>query len=150
MPGLSHRSFQQADGKRVEMTIKIERDAVLQILNGEPPSNGQASTTKLPRAPCIDDAEIVVYSPKDEAPVLIPTLASCCFGHEEPLRLSTPDLVDSDVESYFDDDCSFDEPLSSLRRVSFAQPLITEVRTRPRTLPQDLRSLFYTYEETHR
>jgi hypothetical protein len=35
-------------------------------------------------------------------------------------------------------------------KVTFAAPLVTEVRTRPRTPPEEVTSLFYSYEETQR
>eukprot|EP01083_Nonionella_stella_P246852 856554_1 len=39
---------------------------------------------------------------------------------------------------------------SDERRVSFAAPLVTEVKTRPRTQESDKRLLFYTQSETDR
>ena len=41
-------------------------------------------------------------------------------------------------------------PIEAPRRVQFADELVTDVWTRPRTPPGDLRALFYSYEETQR
>mmetsp|Transcript_19201 Transcript_19201/g.38936 ORF Transcript_19201/g.38936 Transcript_19201/m.38936 type:complete len:229 (-) Transcript_19201:645-1331(-) len=132
------------------MTIKVERDAFLLVLNGESSPASQEPQAKPPSNTYDDDAEIVIYSPKDQAPVLIPRSPSGFHFWQDCNDLFTPELVDSDVDSEIDDDCSFDVPLRSRRRVTFAQPLITDVWTRPRTLSEDLGSLFYTYEETQR
>lgn len=40
--------------------------------------------------------------------------------------------------------------VSSSKSVRFTKNLISDIRYRPRTLPEDLRTLFYTYEETQR
>merc|ERR1719414_11871 len=40
--------------------------------------------------------------------------------------------------------------MPSSKSVRFTENLISDVRYRPKTLPEDLRTLFYTYEETQR
>ena len=126
------------------MTIKIERDAVLYILSREPSTEPSPSSLLDD-----DDAEIVVYCSKEEAPVLIPPSSPRpSFDDDDFFQPSSPcstlDLVDSDVGDW----CSFHEPEKVRRRVTFCPHLVSEVWTRPRTRPQDLRKLFYTYEET--
>uniref|UniRef100_A0A7S1ZAS3 Uncharacterized protein n=1 Tax=Trieres chinensis TaxID=1514140 RepID=A0A7S1ZAS3_TRICV len=128
------------------MTIKIEREAVLYILDGE--SSSQPQSPPLPDPESHDEeAEIVVYRPKEEAAVTAPSTAPCLFRPPtcDDFFSSTPDLVDSDVESDVSSDIG---DAYSTRGVTFAFPLVTEVRSRPRTPRHDLRSLFYTHEET--
>ena len=65
---------------------------------------------------------------------------------------------DSSEDDFVDDDstistysCSSDEDSrDEVKRVRFCDQLVSEVRTRPRTPPEALRTLFYTCEETQR
>eukprot|EP00586_Coscinodiscus_wailesii_P010874 CAMPEP_0172514688 /NCGR_PEP_ID=MMETSP1066-20121228/262004_1 /TAXON_ID=671091 /ORGANISM="Coscinodiscus wailesii, Strain CCMP2513" /LENGTH=306 /DNA_ID=CAMNT_0013295459 /DNA_START=44 /DNA_END=961 /DNA_ORIENTATION=+ len=65
---------------------------------------------------------------------------------------------DSSEDDFVDDDstvstysCSSDEDSQgTAKRVRFCDQLVSEVRTRPRTPPEALRTLFYTCEETQR
>jgi len=63
-----------------------------------------------------------------------------------------PELEDTDDDCTTVSSCSSDARSRSLVRatVTFAAVLVTEVRTRPRTRPEDVSALFYSCEETQR
>lgn len=72
-----------------------------------------------------------------------------------------PDLDDTDdedsigslassVTSHNASSTSSTSTVSSFKRVSFVEPLVTRVWTRPRTDPRDVRDLFYSQDETQR
>lgn len=71
-----------------------------------------------------------------------------CYPDDDSL----PGLEDSDDDCTTISSCSSGARSRSLPRaqVSFAPVLVTEVRTRPRTKPQDVSVLFYSCEETQR
>ena len=117
------------------MTITIEREALLSIAN-----NNNTS----PQCPK-DASDIILdnHSPKDCA-----RWGPVSLGHSKeylPYRVTSPipDLDDTD-----DDSSCYS--CDNERRVCFASPLVTEVRTRPRTRQSDLKCLFYSYEDTQR
>lgn len=76
----------------------------------------------------------------------------------EQSSLSTAYLSDetSSDDGFIDDDSTvstfsyLSEDSQGSKRVRFSDPLVSEVKTRPRTPPEALRQLFYTYEETQR
>jgi len=142
--------------------IIIERDAVLCLMNREGPSISlpeilselpktlTSSTASSPSA-TTDDR---IRNPLTPAPRVI-------LRGSAPISL--PDLCpvelvpcSDDEESDLEDDASCatvsTSSLSGDRRqgVTWSTHLVTEVKTRPRTLPEDVRDLFYTYEETQR
>jgi len=142
--------------------IIIERDAVLCLMNREGPSISlpeilselpktlTSSTASSPSA-TTDDR---IRNPLTPAPRVI-------LRGSSPISL--PDLCpvelvpcSDDEESDLEDDASCatvsTSSLSGDRRqgVTWSTHLVTEVKTRPRTLPEDVRDLFYTYEETQR
>jgi len=128
------------------MTIKIEREAVLYVLS-RPASTGYQSHYDTSRLqPYDDEAEIVVNPSKEDAVVLVP-ISPSRYNDKRALRVET---VPEPTCKNTNDDCVRESPTVPDRRVSFAQPVVTDVRTRPRTLPEDVRALFYTYEETQR
>jgi len=106
------------------MTIKIERDALLTVLSRAPtlPLHHFQSN------PVDEDEWVEVSYPKDQQ--------------------SSP------VESYDDDCCSLASTecssLSSDRRVSFADSLVTEIKECPRTPIEDVPFLFYSPEQLTR
>lgn len=120
------------------MTIQIQREAVLYVLSRPPREHYDSSRLR----PYDDEAEIVVNPSKDDT-VLIP------ISYNDSRSLLVEDVPEPSYKNT-NDDCIRDSPTEPGRRVSFARPLVTEVRTRPRTLSEDLRALFYTYEETQR
>jgi len=75
--------------------------------------------------------------------------------HSVDVRKETSNVIEE-----YCDDCS--EPsclssssseislVSSSKSVRFSKNLISDIQYRPKTLPEDLRTLFYTYEETQR
>lgn len=132
--------------KRNDMTIKIEREAVLYVLS-RPASTGYQSHYDTSRLqPYDDEAEIVVNPSKEDAVILVP-ISPSRYNDKRALRVET---VPEPTCKNTNDDCVRESPTGPDRRVSFAQPVVTDVWTRPRTLPEDLRALFYTCEETQR
>jgi hypothetical protein len=107
------------------MTIKIEHDALLTVLS---------RAREQPPRRCQSD-------PEDE---------------NEWVEVSYPkaDQPSPPVESYDDDCCSLSSTecssLSSERRVSFADSLVTEIKECPRTPIEDVPSLFYSPEQLTR
>lgn len=159
------------------MTIKIEQEAILRIMDRgdsspiHPPS---LSSLHLPfRRPLVSDEEedsrkgdVYTHTPKQGAAVLS-TCASQVSVDSVPYSTSQPSLALWTVPSLeeTDDDCTISScstatsdssgRSSSLSRsgckgVSFSSTLVTEVWTRPRTLPEDVPGLFYSCEETLR
>jgi len=143
------------------MTIKIEREAVLTAIGAShtplPPSSYR-STATMPA--CQHDAAYLPVTPHEliestMAPswyaetISHLTRGNKCYLAEDD---SIPELDDTD------DDCSTISSFSSVVRsrsparatVTFASVLVTEVRTRPRTRPEDVSALFYSCEETQR
>lgn len=60
-----------------------------------------------------------------------------------------PELDDTDDDSTVSS-CSSSTTTSTVKCVSFAAPLVTEVRYRPRTLRRNKTLLYYTVEQTSR
>lgn len=118
------------------MTIKVEREALITVLTRRP---------SWPSSPC--DATSI--SPQDDEFVVVnlPNKSSCL--DTELIRCS----------SYSDEDsvCTLSTSSESLstdssleRRVSFAPSLVTDEWTRPFTPREEIPSLFYSTEDTHR
>eukprot|EP00557_Chaetoceros_sp_GSL56_P002702 CAMPEP_0176498904 /NCGR_PEP_ID=MMETSP0200_2-20121128/12610_1 /TAXON_ID=947934 /ORGANISM="Chaetoceros sp., Strain GSL56" /LENGTH=106 /DNA_ID=CAMNT_0017897223 /DNA_START=29 /DNA_END=349 /DNA_ORIENTATION=+ len=106
------------------MTIKIEREALQCITNDSP-------SCSVP----LSDEHQVDYVPD--------TRLKVSAGYPD---LELTDVDDSSsVSSY-----SFSSSASPDRKVSWSDPLVTEIRTRDRTRQEDISSLFYSYEETQR
>lgn len=106
------------------MTIKIEREALQCITNDVP-----------------------VCSPLDESINQVDHIPEARFK-EDQLPFPEMELTDDDdssVSSY-----SFSSASSGERRVSWSDSLVTDIRTRERTRPEDVSLLFYSYEETQR
>lgn len=129
------------------MTIKIEQAAVITV-----PNTTMASISYHPYPPLqppLAGSHLPIAAE-------LPSLAPC----EAVLRKHAGDDICPDLELLdSDEDCislsSFGSDFSSGgrindRRVSFAAPLVTEVKTRPRTQECDKRMLFYTQSETDR
>ena len=125
------------------MTIKIQREAVLYVLSRAPREHYDTSRLQTYE----DEAEIVVNPSKEDAVILVPISSSRYNG---PRALRVENVPEPSYKNTNDDSVRDSSPTEPGRRVSFAQPMVTDVRTRPRTLPEDLRALFYTYEETQR
>lgn len=119
------------------MTIKIEREALLRVLSRAP---------SLPKSFCCD--EVSVSIPDDEFVMVELPNAACSYCDDI--------LVQKLRDTYADDDCTVTTLSSSSfsdadeRRVTFADPLVTEVWTRPWTPAEDRETLFYSIEETQR
>lgn len=116
------------------MTIKIEREALLTVLSRAP------QQPPLHHDTTGDDEFVHVSLPKKNE-------ALVSFE------------LDSTYTGFDDDDCctvasastSSSSSSSSIpRSVSFADTLVTEVRTRPRTPRSEVSKLFYSVEETQR
>eukprot|EP00591_Stephanopyxis_turris_P006479 CAMPEP_0195506718 /NCGR_PEP_ID=MMETSP0794_2-20130614/296_1 /TAXON_ID=515487 /ORGANISM="Stephanopyxis turris, Strain CCMP 815" /LENGTH=279 /DNA_ID=CAMNT_0040633133 /DNA_START=40 /DNA_END=876 /DNA_ORIENTATION=+ len=94
------------------------------------------------RNPSSDEHEIEVDFYVENVPVIVTS--------DGDLQLQRSQTYNDISRSYNRSSQRVNQSSPHSRRVQFAQPLVTEVRTRPRTLQEDLRSLFYTYEETQR
>ena len=127
--------------EKENMTINLNRDAVLYVLS-QPPQPGQSPPTAYQchyHAPHLqpydDEAEIEVNPGKNE-PVIRLVSVSAHNASSVPRPQSKPDVREALIEAP--------------RRVQFADDLVSDVWTRPRTPPGDLRALFYSSEETQR
>lgn len=117
------------------MTIKIERDAMLCVIN----NNSNSETSSEP--PCCKPLRPSVDIDPLSDPSSIQKSQALGYHHHD--TTTTPELYETDDESSI-------SSCSTAKGVTFAEPLVTQVRTRPRTKKAHLRSLFYTYEETQR
>lgn len=142
------------------MTIIIEREAILTAI-GASHSPLPSSSCRAPSSPHQHDA---AYSPSQPNELIVPSLANswygellsqhrgnhtfCSLAEEDNL----PDLDDTDDDCTTISSCSSDVRSRTFARatVTFAELLVTEVRTRPRTRPEDVAALFYSCEETQR
>jgi hypothetical protein len=117
------------------MTIKVEREALLRVLERPP----QYSPIEDASGDCL----LVDYG----------NLISNSDDVVGKLRQSSVDDEDSvftvSTASFSDTDSEDAEDLDD-RRVSFAEDLVTEEWTRPFTAKEDLSLLFYTAEETQK
>lgn len=142
------------------MTIKIEREAVLTAIGASHPALPPSSYRSTSTMPAHHG---VAYSPVKPHELIESSMApswyaetishitrgNMCLMAEDD---SIPELDDTD------DECSTISSFSSVVRsrsparatVTFASTLVTEVRTRPRTRPEDVSALFYSCEETQR
>lgn len=143
------------------MTIKIEREAVLCVLRGpedddKATSNSQYADfehTPIGSQQGFDEANRAFPSLRADSPVTPCQLF--LVGHERQANACDSQQI---VSEHSDDDSlsstTTDESLASsctsTKSVSFADELVSEVRTRPRTPTEDLPELFYTTEETQR
>lgn len=121
------------------MTIKVEREALLCVLSHLPSHQG-------PSIPY--DEYVTVSCDKDSS-------SGIYIGEQDYFCTSTDSYVK--CTSSFDDDCTVTTATSSSassldedKRVSFADPLVTEVFTRPRTQREEIPTLFYSVDETQR
>jgi len=139
------------------MTIKIEREAVLKVI-GAP----QSPHHHVVRSPCLTSItdrsdDIVYFKSCRDLQESLPWLEGNDCKRSCP-NDDFPDLEDTDDEtcttvSSCADSTDLRLTSSSSSRgstVSFAYPLVTEVKTRPRTRAEDVSSLFYSCEETQR
>lgn len=116
------------------MTIKVEREALLRLLSRQP------STPQLD-VPINRESEFVVVDIEkqwcnEECPV--GRLRDSSYDDESVYTVSTASLS-SDSEDEDEE-----------RRVSFAEPLVTQMWTRPYTPRDEISNLFYSTEETQR
>lgn len=120
------------------MTIKIERDAVLCVINNNRNDESTSSLChkSLKDSPLLSDDCLKLERLSDFLPQ-----AGYFRGTD------APELDDTDDESSISSSVS---SCSTAKGVRFVDPLVTEVRYRPRTLRKDVTSLFYTVEETQR
>jgi hypothetical protein len=124
------------------MTIRVERQALLRVINTSQSSHQKATTTSLSWKSCNpyirEEDEFVIV---DSVPVkkfysgLIPALTE--EDDSSLCTLSTSSIFSSD-----------DEITTVERRVSFAPQLVSHVWTRERTPVEDVSNLFYSAAET--
>jgi len=148
------------------MTIIIEREAILSAVG----STTGASHSPLPSSSCRSPSSTLsvthqhddAYSPSSQSKDIRPSLANAWYGEllrhhrvptcYQPQDETLPDLDDTDDDCTTISSCSSGARSRTFTRptVSFAELLVSEVRTRPRTRPEDVAALFYSCEETQR
>ena len=106
------------------MTIKVEREALLRVLERPPQSTALTEDFLLVDCGNLIDSNAQKARTDDDSVFTLSTASSF-----------------SDTDS---------EPEEEERRVSFAEELVTDEWTRPFTAKEDLHQLFYTTEETQR
>jgi hypothetical protein len=130
----SHPVLHKTGKQGSTMTIKIERDSQLRVSD----SHSDSSTSHVPpfETGIVEDDFLLVNFPQ------------MCSSVGK-LRSSTLDDDTASTGSFSSDstDSSTD---SGLRRVSFANDLVTDAWTRPYTPRSEVSSLFYSTEETTR
>jgi len=129
------------------MTIRVEREALLMVINTSSSSSSSSSCS-----PCIrdDDDEFVIVDS-------VPTIKgkNNCFYSD---YLASSYARDNDDQASLctistTSDSSFDSTsdistIADHRRVSFAPQLVTDVWTRERTRLQDISNLYYSAQQT--
>eukprot|EP00565_Helicotheca_tamesis_P001442 CAMPEP_0185733502 /NCGR_PEP_ID=MMETSP1171-20130828/19706_1 /TAXON_ID=374046 /ORGANISM="Helicotheca tamensis, Strain CCMP826" /LENGTH=220 /DNA_ID=CAMNT_0028403257 /DNA_START=44 /DNA_END=706 /DNA_ORIENTATION=+ len=125
------------------MTIKIENEALFCISNSAQQSKQlSGSRPASPKSPSgeEDSSDCILYFPNYDANLSeysVPPGA---------IELDDDELTTASSCSSFSTSCSSEA--SGRRRVSWCSHAVSEVRTRPRTPPQEARNLFYSSEET--
>jgi len=135
------------------MTIRVEREALLMVINTS--SLSLTTTTSSPFSslsynPCIrdnDDEFVIVDS--------VPTInkgkndffySDITYTRDDDQASLCTISTTSDFSFYSTSDSS----IIVDRRVSFAPQLVTDIWTRPRTVPEDVSTLFYSAQETQK
>ena len=119
------------------MTIKVEREALLRLL-GTPPS-GPPLDTPIKCREQFDYVSIRKSSSLEEDYPVGKLRERALRDDDSVCTVSTASISSDD-----DDDEDYD------KRVSFAEPLVTEEWTREYTSKDDIANLFYSTEETQR
>eukprot|EP00536_Pseudo-nitzschia_multiseries_P014793 jgi/Psemu1/215931/e_gw1.768.11.1 len=129
------------------MTIRVEREALLTVINTSLALTSNATRTRTRTtplsskscSPCIQDQDdFVIVDSVPTKPFLIPKST----GDDDAGSICT---VSTTSESSYGSSTD----ISTLdRRVSFAPELVTDVWTRERTPPQDVSNLYYSALET--
>jgi hypothetical protein len=139
------------------MTIRVEREALLMVINTSSSSSFSStsplsSTSSSSWSPCIrdDDDEFVIVDS-------VPTIKgkNNCFYSD---YLTSSYARDNDDQASLctistTSDSSFDSTsdistIADHRRVSFAPQLVTDVWTRERTRLEDISNLYYSAQQT--
>jgi hypothetical protein len=111
------------------MTIKVEREALLRLLASKPTTATTLSTT----TDCYPEYQYVSIQK--------PAFSTVCV----PGRIR-----DDDDSVYTNSTASLSSDADDDRRVSFADPLVTEVWTREYTSKDEICGLYYSTEQTQR
>ena len=119
------------------MTIKIERDSPLRVIDTSSHRHGSSGTPFESSITTMEDDFVVVD--------FQPLCSSLLVGK---LRSSTIDDDTASTGSMSSD--SYDDSSEQQRRVSFADDLVTQVWTRPFTPRGEVSNLFYSTEDTSR
>jgi len=135
------------------MTIRVEREALLMVINTSSLSlttNTSSPFSSLSYNPCIrdnDDEFVIVDS--------VPTInkgkndffySDITYTRDDDQASLCTISTTSDFSFYSTSDSS----IIVDRRVSFAPQLVTDIWTRPRTVPEDVSTLFYSAQETQK
>mmetsp|Transcript_22005 Transcript_22005/g.48775 ORF Transcript_22005/g.48775 Transcript_22005/m.48775 type:complete len:246 (-) Transcript_22005:719-1456(-) len=127
------------------MTIRVEREALLTVISTSASSLIETTTTSLyPKSckPCIRDEDEFVIVDSVPTKHLYSDLILGSTEDDDLASLCT--LSTSSVST-----CDDSSDISTVeRKVSFARQVVSEVRTRPRTPPEDISNLYYSGAET--
>jgi len=155
------------------MTIKLESNETTHCVVGSDISCRRSEPSKLSNGSFSYNEDVGLYSSRHDSPAIVPSSCSEFSGSgivrsyviKTPTGLDVKEIaINSACETadafsvyssdYFVDDdstvCTVSDSSSDGKRVRFAEPIVTEVKTRPRTSLESLRNLFYSYEETQR
>jgi len=148
------------------MTIKIENEETNLCLLGSK-CGSQVDPTQCSSSLINEDRGLGLCSTRAGARLFITSLLretdSSSFLSpfdlvENLLKVDEHETYSSEEDTFVDDDTSISsygtihsiERDHESRKVHFSQQLVSEVRERPRTPQEDIRSLFYSYDETQR
>lgn len=120
------------------MTIKIEREALISVINTRP--TWPSSSCEGPSITYDDEFVLVNLPAKSDYQHLCPELLRCSSYSDED------SLCTSSTLSCF----SSDDSISTDRKVFFAPSIVTDEWTRPFTPREDVSSLYYSSEDTNR
>ena len=124
------------------MTIKIEREALLTVLSRQP----QSPPLHLETVKGVDEMQLVSVPKSGDDPVYSLRDSTYCDNDGDDDDCCT--VVSASTSSSSSTSSSIRTP--ARKSVSFLEPLVTDVRTRPRTPKSQLSRLFYSVEETTR
>jgi hypothetical protein len=143
------------------MTVKIEREAILCVINNnnttQTKQQRKSSSHRKPIRDYYDDDDSYNPScwrkPKSSKSGRSPSSSLPSGTHHISNKKrffdETPELDETDDDSTVSS-CSSTIKGISFARVTFAEPLVTKVYYRPKTLRRHVRSLYYSVEQTSR
>lgn len=125
---------------RFTMTIMIERNSPLRVIDTSSSPQGSSGTSHDSSVSLVEDDFVVVdYTPLCSLPVVGKLRSSTSLDDEDTASTGSLSSDDNSSEGYYQD-----------KRVSFTEDVVTDVWTRPFTPREQVSDLFYSTEETSR